>query len=118
MTDEHPARREPVPARAALRWPDHPPAIGAADELAEGGHDKAGAPARPHRRGPNAERAANGLWPTTPTYAGPIRDREVIDSELRLLAAVRRSVREHGAPQPTDGTMDEPLDARGELTGG
>ena len=77
-----------------------------------------GAPARPHRRGPNAERAANGLWPTTPTYAGPIRDREVIDSELRLLAAVRRSVREHVAPQPTDGTMDEPLDARGELTGG
>jgi hypothetical protein len=26
-----------------------------------------------------------------------MRDREVIDSELRLIAAVRRSIREHGA---------------------
>ena len=39
MTDEHPARREPVPARAALRRPDHPAAIGDADQLADCGHD-------------------------------------------------------------------------------
>jgi hypothetical protein len=31
VTDEHPARAEPMPARAVLRWPNHPSAISAAD---------------------------------------------------------------------------------------
>jgi hypothetical protein len=31
VTDEHPARAEPVPARAVLGWPNHPSAISAAD---------------------------------------------------------------------------------------
>jgi hypothetical protein len=39
VTKKHPARREPVPALTVLRWPDHPPAIGAADQFADCGHD-------------------------------------------------------------------------------
>jgi hypothetical protein len=40
-----------------------------------------------------------------------VRDRETIDSELRLLAAVRRVAREHGAV-PSIGPVDELLDER------
>lgn len=40
-----------------------------------------------------------------------MRDRETIDSELRLLAAVRRSVREHGG-EPFSRQVDELLDER------
>jgi hypothetical protein len=39
------------------------------------------------------------------------RDREIIDSELRLLAAVRRSIREHGG-EPSSRQVDELLDER------
>jgi hypothetical protein len=44
-----------------------------------------------------------------------VRDLETIDSELRLLAAVR-CVREHGG-QPSSHHVDELLDERNELTG-
>ena len=40
-----------------------------------------------------------------------MRDRETIDSELRLLAAVRRSIREHGG-EPSSRHVDELLDER------
>ena len=40
-----------------------------------------------------------------------MRDREVIDSELRLVAAVRRSIREHGG-EPSSRQVDELLDER------
>jgi hypothetical protein len=40
-----------------------------------------------------------------------MRDRETIDSELRLLAAVRRSIREHGG-EPSSRQVDELLDER------
>jgi len=40
------------------------------------------------------------------------RDREVIDSELRLLAAVRRTVAEEGGPMPDVRTIDELLEER------
>ena len=40
-----------------------------------------------------------------------VRDRETIDAELQLLAAVRRSIREHGG-QPSSRQVDEPLDER------
>jgi hypothetical protein len=40
-----------------------------------------------------------------------MRDREVIDSELRLLAAVRHSIREHGG-EPSSRHVDELLDER------
>jgi hypothetical protein len=40
-----------------------------------------------------------------------MRDREVIDSELRRLAAVRRSIREHGG-EPSSRQVDELLDER------
>jgi hypothetical protein len=40
----------------------------------------------------------------------------VIDSELRLLAAIHRSIREHGG-EPSNRQVDEMLDERGELTG-
>jgi hypothetical protein len=44
-----------------------------------------------------------------PRFDDP-RDRETIDSELRLLAAVRRSIREHGI-EPSN-QVDELLDDR------
>jgi hypothetical protein len=45
-----------------------------------------------------------------------VRDLDTIDSELRLLAAVRRSIREHGV-EPSSRQVDELLDERAELTG-
>jgi hypothetical protein len=45
-----------------------------------------------------------------------VRDKETIDAELRLLDAVRRSVREHGG-EPSNRQVDELLDERNELTG-
>jgi hypothetical protein len=44
------------------------------------------------------------------------RDQEIIDSELRLLAAVRWSIREHGG-EPSSRHVDALLDQRNELTG-
>jgi hypothetical protein len=49
--------------------------------------------------------------------ASVARDRETIDSELRLPAAVRRVCREHAGVLPSIGSVDELLDERGELTG-
>jgi len=40
-----------------------------------------------------------------------MRDQEVIDNELRLLAAMRRSIREHGG-KPSSRQVDELLDER------
>jgi hypothetical protein len=45
-----------------------------------------------------------------------MRDFDTIDSELSLLAAVRRSIREHGV-EPSSRQVDELLDERAELTG-
>jgi hypothetical protein len=45
-----------------------------------------------------------------------MRDLDTVDFELRLLAAVRRSVREHGG-QPSSRHVDELLDERNKLTG-
>jgi hypothetical protein len=39
VADEHPAKAEPVPARAMLGRTNHPRAIGAADQLADCGHE-------------------------------------------------------------------------------
>ena len=47
-----------------------------------------------------------------PLRFGTIRDREIIDSELRLLAAVRRTIRDEGGPMTTTAPMDELLDER------
>jgi hypothetical protein len=44
-----------------------------------------------------------------------MRDLEVIDSELRLLAAVRRVCREQDGVLPSIGPVDELLDERREL---
>jgi len=44
-------------------------------------------------------------------YAQGMRDRETIDSELRLLAARRRSIREHG-DEPSSRQIDKLLDER------
>ena len=41
-----------------------------------------------------------------------MRDRETINSELRLLAAVRRALRDEGGPMATTAPMDELLDER------
>jgi hypothetical protein len=41
-----------------------------------------------------------------------VRARETIDSELRLLAAVRRTIRDDGGPMPTTAQMGELLDER------
>ena len=47
-----------------------------------------------------------------------MRDLDTIDSELQLLAAVRRVCRELGGRVPAIGPVDELLDERRELTGG
>jgi hypothetical protein len=47
--------------------------------------------------------------------ASRIRDLKTIDSELRLLAAVRRSIREHGG-EPSSRHVDELLDERLEIS--
>lgn len=49
-----------------------------------------------------------------PIRLGTMRDRETIDSELRLLAAVRRVCREYGGRVPSIGPVDELLDERRE----
>jgi hypothetical protein len=38
VTDEYPTRLEPVTAWAVLRRTHHPFAVGAADQIADGGH--------------------------------------------------------------------------------
>ena len=45
-----------------------------------------------------------------------MRDIETIDSELRLVAALRRATREHGGPLPSIHAADALLDERRELT--
>lgn len=47
-----------------------------------------------------------------PAYARGVRDRDTIDSELRLIAAVRRSCAELGGGMPTTTVLDELLDER------
>jgi hypothetical protein len=44
-------------------------------------------------------------------YCPRVRDQETIDAELRLIAAVRRSIREHGM-EPSSRHVDELLDER------
>jgi hypothetical protein len=46
-----------------------------------------------------------------------MRDIETLDSELRLVAALRRAARERGGPLPSIDVADAPLDERRELTG-
>ena len=41
-----------------------------------------------------------------------MRDIDTIDSELRLVAALRRAARERGGPLPSIGVADAPLDER------
>ena len=41
-----------------------------------------------------------------------MRDIETIDTELRLVPALRRAARERGGPQPSTAPMDELLDER------
>ena len=41
-----------------------------------------------------------------------MRARETIDGELRLLATVRRTIRDDGGPMPTTARMGELLDER------
>jgi hypothetical protein len=45
-----------------------------------------------------------------------VRDIGTIDSELRLLAAVRRTIRKHGG-EPSNRQVDELLDEHNELAG-
>jgi len=46
-----------------------------------------------------------------------VRDIETIDSELQLVAALRRAARERGGPLPSIDVADALLDERRELTG-
>jgi hypothetical protein len=46
-----------------------------------------------------------------------MRDLDTNDSQLRLLAAVRRVCREHGGPGPSIGPVDELHDERGRVVG-
>lgn len=47
-----------------------------------------------------------------PAYARRVRDRDVIDSELRLVAAVRRTCAEMDGSMPTTAVLDGLLDER------
>jgi hypothetical protein len=51
----------------------------------------------------------------THTYSGIVRDREIIDSELRLVALLRHPARERGGPLPSIAVVDALLDERREL---
>jgi hypothetical protein len=55
------------------------------------------------------------MW-TPPLGFANVRDLDTIDSELRFLSAVRRSIRRHGV-EPSSRQIDELLDERFELTG-
>jgi hypothetical protein len=39
-----------------------------------------------------------------------MRDRDTIDSELRLVSALRRSTRRHHRPRPVDASLNELID--------
>ena len=47
-------------------------------------------------------------------YLRPMRDIETIDSEMRLVAALRRAARERGGPLPSIDVADALLDERRE----
>ena len=47
-----------------------------------------------------------GAGPGARTYAPRVRDIETIDSELRLVAALRRAARERGGPLPSITTLN------------
>jgi hypothetical protein len=64
----------------------------------------------------NCSPSMNWATPNRRPRWGLMRDLDTVDFELRLLAAVRRSVREHGG-QPSSRHVDELLDERNELTG-
>jgi hypothetical protein len=51
------------------------------------------------------------------TYAPRMRDLETIDSELRLVAALRRAARERAGRLPSIGVVNALLDKRHKLTG-
>jgi hypothetical protein len=46
-----------------------------------------------------------------------MRDIDTIDSELRLVATLRRAARERGGPLPSIAVADALMDERRELTG-
>ena len=48
--------------------------------------------------------------PALPLRFATMRDRETIDSELRLIAALRRTAADMGAPVPRIDVADEVLD--------
>jgi hypothetical protein len=55
------------------------------------------------------------MW-TPPSGFANVRDLDTIDSELRFLCALRRSIRAHGL-KPSSRKIDELLDERFELAG-
>ena len=62
------------------------------------------------------------LWPESSAVGAPcgpklprVRDIETIDSELRLVAALRRAARERGGQLPSIGVADALLDERREF---
>jgi hypothetical protein len=54
------------------------------------------------------------LTPGERTYAPRMRDIETLDSELRLVAVLRRAARERGGPLPKIAVADALLDERRE----
>jgi hypothetical protein len=53
---------------------------------------------------------------TSLTGESHVRDLDTIDSELQLVAALRRAARERGGPLPSIGVADALLDERRQLT--
>jgi len=58
----------------------------------------------------------DGDYSCAKTSQARMRDIDTIDSELRLVAALRRAARERGGPLPSIDVADALLDERRELT--
>jgi len=65
---------------------------------------------RPSDGHDNDTRTPNAAW----RYVPRMRDIETIDSELRLVAALRQAARERGGPLPSIDVADALLDERRE----
>ena len=56
------------------------------------------------------------MLPAARNHKPHMRDIETIDSELRLVAALRRAARQRGGPLPSIDVADALLDERREVT--
>ena len=95
VPDQRAAGAEPVTARATLRRPNHPRAVGAADQIADCGHASIIAIRRtsPRQHRPDGRRC---LWPSEPIGFGAYRTQRVPDHLADELPEVREQRGQRG----------------------